>query len=320
MIALVHLVWAPLGPAPLQRFLDSYKRHPPGIEHELVILLNGAVPGTRREIEPVLDGVAHRILTIDRPVQDLDAYVQGASRLDHERLCFVNSYSEALHGEWLGKLSAALDQPGAGLAGATGSWTSVCSMLLNALRLPNPYRRSLPPRAELRRQIYAVESQLGVEREGELPEQAAQAGRAPLSFKLASIAKTLRLLPEQLLLFEPFPAYHLRTNAFIVERSLFSSLRTRPVRRKMDAWVMESGRDSFTRQVQRRGLRTLVVDSEGATYEPDQWARSATFWQRGQERLLIADNQTRSYELGPFERRRVLAALAWADAAEPVAP
>jgi hypothetical protein len=88
----------------------------------------------------------------------------------------------------------------------------------------------------------------------------------------------------------------------------------------MDAWVMESGRASFTRQVQRLGLHTLVVDSEGTTYEPEQWARSGTFWQSAQERLLIADNQTRSYQLGPFERRRVLAALAWADAAEPVAP
>ncbi len=40
MIAVVHLVWGPLGAGPLQEFLASYKRHPAGAEHELVVLLN----------------------------------------------------------------------------------------------------------------------------------------------------------------------------------------------------------------------------------------------------------------------------------------
>lgn len=320
MIALVHLVWGPLGPQPLQRFLDSYWRHPAGIEHELVILFNGVDRSARDGLEPLLAGITHRALTLERPVQDLDAYVQVAQQLSHDRLCFMNSYSEILAERWLAKLSAALDQRETGMAGATGSWTSIFSMLINTLRLPGPYRRTLPPPAEVRRQIYAIESQLGREREGELLAQAMPAGRAPLSFRLASIAKTLRLLPEQLLLFEPFPAYHLRTNAFIVERELFASLHTRPVRRKMDAWVMESGRESFTRQVQRRGLQTLVIDRDGRTYDPEQWPLSRTFWQRDQEGLLVADNQTRAYQLGSIERRRTLSALAWASASKPVAP
>ncbi|MGH2831466.1 MAG: hypothetical protein ACRDK2_01720, partial [Solirubrobacteraceae bacterium] len=298
MIALVHLVWGPLGPELPQRFLDSYRRHSAEIEHELVILFNGVDTEARRSFEPLLADTPHETVTLERPVQDLEAYIQAAQRLSHKRLCFMNSYSEILADGWLAKLSAALDRPDVGMAGATGSWTSIFSMLLNALRLPNPYRRTLPSRAEVRRQMYAIESQLGREREGELPGRAAPVGSAPLSFKLASIAKTLRLLPEQLLLFEPFPAQHLRTNAFIVERELFASLRTRPMRRKMDAWVMESGRESFTRQVQRRGLHTLVVDRDGLTYDQEQWPLSRTFWQLNQEGLLVADNQTRAYQLG----------------------
>lgn len=320
MIAVVHLVWGPLGPAPLQRFLDSYRRHSAGIEHELVIIFNGTDSDTRRSFEPVLAGTPHETVVLERPVQDLEAYVFAAGRVPHERLCFLNSYSEILADDWLAKLDAALGQPDVGIAGATGSWTSICSMFLHALRLPGPYRRTLPSRGELRRHMYDIESQLGQEREGTLPQEGTTSGKAPLSFKLASIARTLRLVPEQLFLFEPFPAHHLRTNAFIVERELFASLRTRPVRRKVDAWVMESGRESFTRQVQRRGLRTLVVDREGRTYDQESWPLSQTFWQDGQQGLLVADNQTRAYQLGSIERRRLLSGLAWAEAANPVAP
>jgi hypothetical protein len=168
-------------------------------------------------------------------------------------------------------------------------------------------------------QTHAIETQLGWEREGELPARGSSESGAPLAFRLASIAKTLRLTPEQLLLFEPFPAYHLRTNAFIVERRLFNSLRTRPVRRKMDAWLMESGRQSFTRQIQRQGLRTLVVGRDGRSFDHQQWPLSRTLWNYDQEGLLVADNQTRTYQLGSIERRRMLSALAWADAARPQA-
>ena len=321
MIGLVHLVWGPLGPRPLQRFVDSYRRHPAQAEHELVLLLNRVDGHTLRELEPLLDGIAHRTLALERPAQDLDAYLQASSRLGHERLCFLNSYSEILAEGWLAKLDAALDGGDVGLAGATGSWASIFSALLSAFRVPNPYTHTLPSRRELRRQMFEIEQQLGLEREGEMPLASERAGRLPLGFRVASIARQLRLLPDQLLLFEPFPSYHVRTNAFIVERELLGSLRTRPVRRKMDAYVMESGRESFTRQIQRRGLRTLVVDRDGSTYDRELWPRSRTLWQGDQEGLLVADNQTRGYQLGGIERRRMLSALAWADAAEPaVAP
>src|SRR5258708_20407386 len=148
-MAVVHLGWGPLGPAPLQRFLDSYRRHPPGVEHELVLLLNGTDADGRDALEQVSAGTPHRTVALERPGQDLDAYVQAATLLGHDRLCFLNSYSEVLADDWLAKLSTALDQRDIGIAGATGSWTSAFSTLLDALRLPNPYPNRLPPRADI---------------------------------------------------------------------------------------------------------------------------------------------------------------------------
>ena len=90
-------------------------------------------------------------------------------------------------------------------------------------------------------------------------------------------------MPEQLLRFAPFPAYHVRTNAFMLDRATFARLRLRPLVRKMDAYLLESGRASFTSQVQSMGLRTLVVARDGSFYDHPDWYAAETFWQ-GQQR------------------------------------
>ena len=130
MIGLVYLVWGPLGPAPLRRFLDSYGSHVAGIEHELSIVLNGvegaerATPGLREALSAELAGVEHRLIQLGQPVLDLAAYGLVAHDLDHSRLCFLNSYSVVLADRWLAHLSGALDQADVGIAGASASWES----------------------------------------------------------------------------------------------------------------------------------------------------------------------------------------------------
>jgi hypothetical protein len=317
--AVVHLVWGPLGLSPVREFLSSYRRYGAGIEHELVVLLNNVEDRMRAELEAELEGVEHRLLEIPEPVQDLTAYAQAAERLEHRRLCFLNSYSTILAHGWLEKLSQALDQPGVGLVGATGSWASLHSAVLNVFFLPNPYRGVFPDRKTAGEQMRVIELELENARMSagkslEIPD-------APPRTLLDRVIATLRSFPpmaEQLLRFGPFPDHHLRTNAFMVERSTFTGLRMRTIRRKTDAYLLESGRSSFTRQVQSQGLRTLVVDRDGSTYDHDRWDESRTFWQGDQERLLIADNQTRIYSYGEFDRRRLLSAFAWGPRADPV--
>jgi hypothetical protein len=140
MIALVHLVWAPLGPAPLRDFLRSYHSHVSGAEHELMILLNGAgeagpaSPAGRQALLAELDQTDHRLIDLERPLLDLPAYGEAAALLEHERVCFLNSYCEILADGWLGKLEAALSTPGVGLVGAGGSWESQAEWIRGRLR------------------------------------------------------------------------------------------------------------------------------------------------------------------------------------------
>ena len=137
MIGLVYLAWAPLGPQPLREFLRSSHVHPAGAEHQLIVVLNGAQgeeprnadsgsggEGLRAALPAELGDTEHRLIELERPVLDLPAYATAARQLQHERLCFLNSYSTILADGWLGQLSRALDDTTVGVAGATGSWES----------------------------------------------------------------------------------------------------------------------------------------------------------------------------------------------------
>ncbi len=316
MIGVVHLVWGPLGVEPLREFLQSYRRHTAGVEHELVVLFNGVGDAQRPTLLGELEGVGHRLLELEESVQDLVAYEQAAQMLDHNRLCFLNSYSVILAPRWLEHLSVALDRPDAGLVGATGSWASLHSGVLNALFLPSPYRSVMPPRRVAREQFRLLELERRGQETGEVED-------LPRRTPVGSVLSTLRSLPgipEQLYRFEGFPAHHLRTNAFMVDRAIFTRLRIGNLKRKMDAYAVESGRNSLTRQVQRLGLQTLVVTRDGRAYSHECWPLARTLWQGDQEGLLVSDNQTRTYAGGDTDRRRLLSAFAWGPEADPSPP
>jgi hypothetical protein len=116
--------------------------------------------------------------------------------------------------------------------------------------------------------------------------------------------------------FGPFPAAHVRTNGFLVDRELMRSLERTPVRRKFDAFVVEGGHRSLTGQIAQLGLRPLLAGADGVAYDVPDWARSAVFWQRGEENVLLDDNQTRAYRDSDLDLRRYYAAFAWGTEAD----
>ena len=159
MIGLVYLAWAPLGPAPLREFLRSYHHHPAGAEHRLIVVLNEAEGDASRDANSGDGGEAlrtallaelgdteHSLIELERPVLDLPAYGLAARQLEHERLCFLNSYSTILADGWLGQLAHALDDANVGVAGATGSWESQAEWI-RGKPIYWPYQLALLPRA-----------------------------------------------------------------------------------------------------------------------------------------------------------------------------
>jgi hypothetical protein len=310
----VHLVRAANGLDTFSGFLDAIAAHPPGADHDLVLAMKGF--SGPRAAEPYLElasGLAPEALFFSDEGFDLGVYIAVAARLERQRYCFTNSFSRPLAAGWLAMLDSALAEPATGLVGATGSWASTRSWMAHVLRLPNAYRGVLPAPEKAIEHFMAIEAS----RSDALP--APSDTRSATATLLARL-RTVGEIPGQTLPYERFPAYHVRTNAFMINGATLSGLDLPSVGTKRDVYLIESGRRSITRQVQRAGLRTLVVDRLGETYEHQRWHLSDTFWQGSQQGLLVADNQTRCYEEGDFERRSVLSQFAWGKEAKPARP
>lgn len=108
-----------------------------------------------------------------------------------------------------------------------------------------------------------------------------------------------------------FPNPHLRTNAFLIERTRLLALDVPTIGGKQDAMRFESGRRSLTRQMRASGKVVQVVDREGRAFEPEDWRGTNTFWQGDQSDLLVADNQTIKYAAASQEVREELNRVAW---------
>jgi hypothetical protein len=272
-LGVVHLVWAPLGPEPVRSFLRSYRAHPPGIAHELVVVLNGAPVDacangagggvaalTREDLAAELAGVEHRLIVLEEPVIDLAAYGLAASALSHPRLCFLNSHSVILAADWLAILVRALDDPGTGLAGATASWESQSQWIRGRAR--------------------------------------------HWPYQLARLRSARRDYPR-------FPNPHIRTTAFMIERANLLTMNLHAARDKRDAYLLESGRRSITRQILERALRAVVAGRDGRAYGVKDWAAARTYRSGEQDNLLVADRRTADWLTASPRLRRRLSRDAW---------
>jgi hypothetical protein len=302
-LALVHLVRKENGSDPFREFLESYRAVETGAEHDLVLLLKGfASDREADEAAALAGGVEAQRLYVGDEGFDVGAYFTAVDRLEHARVCFVNSFTTARTPGWLATLESALRVPDAGIAGATGSWASHWSWLRFNLRLSSPYRAAFPDRGWAQAQIMRL-----------TPDT--RRVLAPLWARhLIGAALLVRFFAGR---FGEFPAAHVRTNGFIVERELMRSLERTPIRRKFDAFVVEGGHRSLTGQIAELGLRPLLAGADGRTYDVLDWARSGIFWQRDQENLLLEDNQTRSYRDADLDLRTFFSTFAWGTEAEP---
>ncbi len=278
-LGVVHLVWAPLGPDPLRRFLRSYNAHSPGIAHELVIVLNGAPiedtgpPAerkgsrdgkalTREDLEAELTGIEHRLIVLEHPVPDLAAYGLAARALTHSRLCFLNSYSAILADRWLAIFLQALEDPHTGLVGATASWESQSRWI----------------RGRARYWPYQLIRSRGARRD-----------------------------------YPRFPNPHIRSTAFAIDRANLLAMNLEAAQDKRATYLLESGRRSITRQILERDLRAVVAGRDGRVYGVKDWAASRTYRSGEQDNLLVSDRRTEDWVRASPRLRRRLSRDAWGE-------
>lgn len=298
-VAVVHLIRRKNGLAPFERFLASYRRYPAGLPHNLVLIFKGFPFGRgTMEYDRMLADLPHRRIYLADRGFDLRPYFKAVSTLEHRYLCFLNSFSLILVSDWLAKLHHWAATKGVGVVGATASYQSFSSSSIERAQM----LRQMNPAARMHwrvRHVFAdMDARLIVQR------------GAAWILGATGLWDPAKYFPS-------FPNYHVRTNAFMASRETLTRVQIGPVFFKLSAYMFESGHESLTSQIMRRGLRPVVVGRDGTGYEKEQWHSANIFRQGCQENLLIADNQTDIYERGSFEKRTELSKLAWGPFARP---
>lgn len=305
MIALVYLAWAPLGPAPLREFVRSYRAHSAGAEHQLIVLLNGAEP--RGSGNTKLEGSGG----VERERQWTRGYeVPAALERDGPNGVDCGSGYEVLRTALVAELGdtehrlielerPVLDLPAYGLAARRQKHERVCLLNSYSMILADGWLGQLS---------FALDDPtVGVAgATGSWESQAEWIRGRPVywPYQLATLPRARRRYPR-------FPNPHIRTTAFMLDRKLLLEAGFERAVDKRDTYLLESGPDSFTRQVLSRGLRPVVVGRDGRAYDIEQWPASATYRAGDQCNLLVADRRTRDWEQASLRLRRRLSRDAW---------
>lgn len=313
------------GVDPVRRFLASYRDHPAGTQHDLIVILKGFPDSARAALaRPLFESVPAHFIELNDSGYDVGTYARAATMVSHARLIFFNTFSEILADNWLYHFDQALGLPGVGLVGATGSWQANTAVFEAAVK--SLFEKVSTPRARLRgsrihhgsggnssRQSpgsssphpqWHIRALRGVHPTPLLRSKSGDV--APRRYFLAPLDYCRRLYE-----YGRYPNPHIRTNAFMIERDRFLSLNSSRFTTKHDSYKFESGRDSMTKQIMKRGLIPLIVDRFGKTYTISDWKSSLTFWTNEQSNLMVADNRTMDYAKANRMLRREMENLAW---------
>src|SRR5439155_1996312 len=96
-ICVVYLARAVNGIAAFKQFLQSYRRFPAGIDHDLVVVLKGFRGAL--ELAPYEDLIADlgaKSLRVGDYGFDVRAYLKAAREFENPYFCLFNSFSEIL--------------------------------------------------------------------------------------------------------------------------------------------------------------------------------------------------------------------------------
>lgn len=312
-IGVVYLCRCAEGERPVRSFVESYRAHSAGADHDLHVIFKGfASKSALASAQALFAGLPIHPIELTDTGYDIGSYFAAARKVTNRRLIFLNTFSELLADDWLKKFDDALNLPEVGLVGATGSWQSHRSFYRASWRRAFYWIRH--PLAYVRRDG-ADRLPIGDSRKAQgTTTPAPESRRGAARMALRQIGRSLYYLirfDHYMLHYAPYPNPHIRTNAFMIERDRFLALAIPSFRTKFDVYRFESAYDSLTGQIMAQGLRPVVVDRKGDVYEPADWKGSSTYWIDDQTNLIVADNRTRDYSEGTLSDRARLQAHAW---------
>jgi hypothetical protein len=309
-LGVVYLYRFADGELPVRAFLDSYRAHPAGAEHDLHVILKGFPDrSSLASARALFAGLPLNPIELDDTGYDVGSYFAAAKVVSNRRLIFFNTFTELLADDWLKKFDNALSLSNVGLVGATGSWQSLSNYYSVTVR--QGWRRTKELLGGFVEQPSGAQQTEAQQEDGQAIRQTDLRRRLGHGLRFLYVAVRIDRYLLYLYQYGRFPNPHIRTNAFMIERNRFLSLYAPAFKKKENAYKFESGRRSMTKQIIAQGLNPVVVDRNGAVYGASEWRSSSTFWADEQPNLIVADKRTRDYAKASRGHRIFLQNNAW---------
>jgi hypothetical protein len=289
------------------RFVESYKKHPSGVEHHLIIIRKGFEEYEYEWAKWIiqLEGISYEI----RSYPD-EHYVFGYLRLVMEDfpdqyILFCMATTEILIDNWLYLFMTHAQSNR--ILGCSGSYESFNSNFSdkNVRKLNN----KMCPRfsVSVRHSIFCSK---------QCPYRSNVSIFSFSSIKGEMKCKLYRLLGKKgrwekfcIHNFYPFPNPALCTTGFMVPPRLLESIYYWPnvasILSKNDEFLFESGKYSLTVQALHMGYEVLVVGADSKTYSLAEWRKAKTFRSYNQENLIIANHHHRCYTAASDKMKRL---------------
>jgi hypothetical protein len=257
----------------LKKFLAALTDFPAGYPHDLILMFKNFKCHEINTLIREHQIDPNSVLEVPDRNFDLGSYFYATTKINTEYVIFFNSYSRPQAKDWLKLYQQAMRLNSSFLVGATGSYES------NGFTPPFYEGRSVS------RRLYWV------------------------------IRYMYRLILSILSLFNnvSFPNSHIRSNAFLTKRSLYSDYIKKhglPVT-KTDCHLIESGPHSFTRYAESKGMNPGIVDIDGRFFNLENLHNTEVFRRDKQRKLVVSDNRSREFQDTSSDIRRSLEWDAW---------
>jgi hypothetical protein len=321
-VGIVYLARYSDGLAAFRRFADSYRRHPAGMQHDLIVIYKGFDQQSHlQEARDAFLDHPHKGIELQDFGFDIGSYLECSKRVTNEYLCFLNTHSEILAAGWVARLYEFAARSGVGIAGAMGSYESLRqSWELIQMFYWLYYKQGFPLEETVARYYVKFPEYLPPMRRSLrwrklLPRKllAANCRNAETRFEAHWEALLRGEVFRAIALFPKFPNPHIRSNAFMLRRDHLAVFDGVTIASKDDACFFESGPNSLTAQIRRAGQSAIVVGRNGQSYDVPEWPYSATFRLGDQANLLVTDNHGRGFLNMTTENRITHARMTWGE-------
>jgi glycosyltransferase involved in cell wall biosynthesis len=327
-VAVFYLARFKEGFAAFDAFAQSLRKHPAGLDHDLIIICKGFQHRAAFALlATVFEGIPYRITEVDDDIgQDIHSYKAAAARFPHTYACFINSFTEIKSDDWLKKLFDALSLPRVGMVGVTASFESLNNSY-QAIHTVSVLAGAGARYDQAMRQSFSWIIGSGIYSARPTLKSRYRRFRRFIGDMIYNRAPVSEILPECqrqwgeasakgapfhfAAQYPQFPNPHIRSNVFMLRREEVVAMPLADGDPKLAGCAFESGADGLSARILKRGERLLLVGGNGKAYDIPEWMNSGCFRSRDQENLLAVDNQTKAFDSYSEPEREIHRMFAW---------